>query len=423
MSGEVFVLIGEIIVVGVALQTLALVYISWRRVTQENRRSQVAFQFLESEIAARRSHNKVEADRSALSWNGTRKFEIRQKTVEGGDICSFYLAPHDGKPLPPFLPGQYLTFHLKVPGQEKPVIRCYSLSDSPSNPERYRVSIKRAPPPRDNPDAPPGLSSNFFHDQLAEGDIVDAKAPSGHFFLDLNRYTPVVLMCGGVGITPLLSMLLAICEGDFKRETWFFYGVRNKQEHIMGEMLRDIARAHENVHLHVCYSDPEPGDRQGVDYQHAERISLDLLKRLLPSNNYEFYYCGPPPMMESLTQGLKEWGVPDAQINYEAFVAASVQKAKPKPAAGADAATAYQIEFAHSGTTLDWSPDAESILEFAENNGIAMDSGCRAGNCGTCLTAITAGGVSYLSEPGQAPEDGSCLACIAVPNSNLTLDA
>ena len=95
-------------------------------------------------------------------------------------VCSFHLAPADGEPLPPFKPGQYLTFKLSVdePGREqcKTVVRCYSLSDRPRS-DYYRVSIKRVPPPRDVPDAPPGKVSNFFHDNVQEGDIVDCLAP------------------------------------------------------------------------------------------------------------------------------------------------------------------------------------------------------------------------------------------------------
>ncbi|MEX2649485.1 MAG: hypothetical protein WD673_10775, partial [Alphaproteobacteria bacterium] len=98
---------------------------------------------------------RFESKRTELSWNGFRKFEIVRKQHEGGGICSFYMQPHDKKPLPPFQPGQYLTFQLQIPGQRKPVIRCYSLSDSPNHPDYYRVSIKKLPPPRDKPEAPP----------------------------------------------------------------------------------------------------------------------------------------------------------------------------------------------------------------------------------------------------------------------------
>jgi ferredoxin-NADP reductase len=266
------------------------------------------------------------------------------------------------------------------------------------------------------------MASGFFHENLFEGDILDVKAPTGKFHLDLNRYAPVVLIGGGIGITPVLSMLTAICESGFKRETWFFYGVRNHREHIMDEFLQELARQHDNVHLHVCYSNPEPDDRRGIDYQHDGFVSVELMRRLLPSSNYEFYICGPPPMMESLTRDLREWGVPAEDIRFEAFGPATVRKAKA--ATGAERPEGkFTIEFARSNKTLDWDPAFESLLEFAEENGIPIDCGCRAGNCGTCLTAVKNGEVAYINEPGETPEEGSCLTCISVPKTDLTLDA
>ena len=422
MSANVVAFVGAIIVLGVTLQVIVLLFTSWRRVVQENRRSEIALRFLETEIAAKTAQNKLEFERTTLSWNGTRKFEIQRKVRESSDVCSFYLTPHDGKWLPPYQPGQYLTFHLKIAGHDKAVIRCYSLSDSPSHRDRYRVTIKAILPPRDKPELPAGVASNYFHDGLSEGSILDVKAPTGHFHLDLNRHAPVVLIAGGIGITPLLSMLLVICESGFKRETWFFYGVRNRREHIMHEFLQELARENANIHLHVCYSDPDPDDVQGRDYEHGEWVSVDLMRRLLLSNNYDFYICGPPPMMESITQGLAEWGVPDNHINFEAFGAATVRKAKIKTAVDQQAGE-FKIEFSQSGKTLDWDPSAESLLEFAEANGVPIDSGCRAGNCGTCLTAIKTGEVTYINEPGETPEEGSCLTCISVPKTSLTLDA
>lgn len=346
--------------------------------------------------------------------------------MEGGEICSFYLVPHDGKEIPRFNPGQYLTFNLRLHVREKPLIRCYSLSNSPFERSYYRVSIKRLdPPPKAPPTAPPGLSSNFFCTKLKEGDILDVKAPSGEFYLDLSSHTPVVLIGGGIGLTPVLSMLDAICDAESNRETWLFYGIRNGSEHIMREHLAQLEAEHENVHLHVCYDSAREGvDTMGVDYHHAEWVSVDLFKRVLPSNNYEFYICGPPPMMKSLTEGLDDWGVPKKHVNFEAFGPASVKKAKPAakktPAAGA---AAIEIEFAKSGKTLTWDGSAENILDLAEENDIEIEYGCRTGSCGTCVTAVKGGEFDHIKTPGASHEDTSCLACIAVPKSNLTLDA
>lgn len=370
---------------------------------------------------------RAERDRNELSWNGQRKFYIDRKVMEAKDVCSFYLKAHDHKPLAPFLPGQFLTFQLKIPDQPKPVIRCYSLSDGPTETDYYRVTIKRLGPPPKSPEAPPGLSSSFFHQELNEGDILDVRAPSGHFYLDQTSEKPVVLIGGGVGLTPVLSMLNTICRTGSKRETWFFYGVTNRSEHAMYEHLANIRKTHDNVRIVVCYSRPSEDCVKDRDYDHEGFVSVELFKKLLPSNNYEFYICGPPPMMEMVTSDLKTWGVPDADVKFEAFGPATIKrKTPPKPAqdaaAAAEAADGVEVVFARSDKTLRWKPDHGSLLEFAEQNGIQIDSGCRAGGCGTCVTALKEGEVSYLSEPDAEPEEGSCLACIAVPKTRLVLD-
>jgi len=382
---------------------------------------------LRAEIDRIMGHTRFERESNELSWNGFRKFKISRKVPEGGGICSFYFSPHDGKPLPPFKPGQYLTFGLDIAGQKKQVIRCYSLSDSPYHSDYYRCSIKAVGVPRDMPDVPPGLSSNHFHDGVNEGDIIDIKAPGGHFFMDTTKQSPVVLIGGGIGLTPVLSMLNQIIESGSKRETWFFYGVRDSNEQVMKEHLEQIAREHENIHMCVCYSRPQEADVEGKDYQYAERVSVDLFKRILPSNNYDFYMCGPPPMMNTIVPALEEWKVPEKNIHFEAFGPATVKKTKTetnKKATSASAASAgVRITFAKSGKTLDWDPEIGSILDFAEENEIDIDFGCRAGNCGTCITAIKEGEIDYLNEPGAEPEAGSCLACISVPKGNLSIDA
>jgi ferredoxin-NADP reductase len=363
------------------------------------------------------------------AWNGFRKFRVSKKQIEAKDQCSFYLTPHDGRPVPPFQPGQFLTFRLDIPDQRKPVIRCYSLSDCP-RPDHYRVTIKRVPPPRDT-EHPPGLSSNFFHDEIEEGQILDVRAPGGHFFLDTTRSTPVVLIGGGIGLTPVLSMVNHIVETGSKRETWFFYGVQNGEDHAMKEHLQKIDDEHDNIKICVVYSRPREGeDVEGEDYKYKGRVGADLFREVLPSNNYDYYFCGPPPMMNSLFEGLRDWDVPEEKIHYEAFGPATVSKKKDAdkasekaPSSVSDAAENFVVNFAKTGKEIAWDPDVGSILDLAEDNDIVIDSGCRAGNCGTCETAIKSGDVEYLSEPGEMPDAGSCLACVAVPKGPITLDA
>jgi uncharacterized protein len=422
----IFQILAYLIVFAVTLQLLLFLFTSVRRASIAREQSELSMQFLKQKVELETLAGQTARDKTTSSWAGTRKFRIDEKVDEGGHICSFYLTAHDGKPLPPFLPGQYLTFSLQIPNQSKPVVRCYSLSDSPHHSDKYRVSIKQLSPPPKQPDAPPGLISNYFHKELNQGDIVDVKCPAGKFYLDTSKHGPVVLIGGGVGVTPVLSMLNNLIHINSKREIWFFYGVINRDDHIMQAHFEQLAREFKNFHLQVCYSDPEKDDKQGTQYQHAERVSVELFKKVLPSNNYDYYICGPQPMMESLITGLNDWGVPKEKIHMEAFGAASVKvrsKIKGNAASEDQNVEEYSITFSRTGKSLKWHPDSGTLLEFAEANNIIIDSGCRAGNCGTCVTAIRSGELDYLEDPGTAIASGSCLTCIAVPKSDIVVDA
>jgi ferredoxin-NADP reductase len=259
---------------------------------------------------------------------------------------------------------------------------------------------------------------------VKEGDILDVKAPGGHFFLEMSEEKPVVLISGGVGITPMLSMLNAIVAAGDKREVWFFFGARNRSEHIQKEYLEKIDAEYDNVNLRVCYSRPGPDDVLGRDYHHAGHVGIDLLKQLLPSNNFDYFICGPGPMMKGVTDGLAAWGVPDKNVHFEAFGPATVKKAAPVLTPHeTDVLATAKVTFGRSGKTCHWNTAAASLLDFAEENGIKIDAGCRAGNCGTCLVAIKSGEVKYLTEHGAPAETGSCLTCICKPRGDLVLDA
>jgi ferredoxin-NADP reductase len=421
-GGNPGLLAGYLLLGIMALCGLAVFWGIIRRLYFERGQQALARECLRQEIKAAKLRCQ-EAEQDKLVWNGCRKFEVAKKVVECGNAASFYLAPHDKRPLPPFKPGQYITFQINIPGQSKPVIRCYSLSDS-HRPGQYRVTIKKALPPPDAKDGKPGLISSYFYDTVREGDILDVKAPGGHFFLDLAEPRPVVLISGGVGVTPMISMLNAIIDSGGKTEVWFFFGARSGADHLFKDYLQQAAARHENLRLHVCYSRPEKTDVIGRDYQHSGRVTADLLKQLLPSNNYDYFLCGPGSFMNSLTGGLTAWGVPAKNIHYEAFGPATVKKtAPPSTPLETSMLSKLKVTFSRQGQTWRWNPDLSSLLDFAESHGVKMDAGCRAGNCGTCLVAIKSGSVDYLAPAGAGAEQGSCLACICKPATDLVIDA
>jgi ferredoxin-NADP reductase len=361
-----------------------------------------------------------------LSWDGFREFIVQRREIEDNKniVCSFYLVPVDNKPLPIFKPGQFLTFKLQIEDpyshELKSVVRCYSLSDAP-RPEYYRVSIKRIPAPTNQPGVPPGLSSSFFHDHVREGSRLMVKAPSGHFHLMDEEPLPIVLIGGGIGITPMLSILNTVLENGINRDMWLYYGVSNGNEHIMKDHLQNLLKKHDNFHLHVCYSAPNENDIEGVDYQHNSLVSIPLLRATLKRMRSQFYVCGPKPMMESLVPGLEDWGVDKDDIYYESFGPASL--IKHKNAERTTDAQLITVTFIRSGKSIPWNPAADSLLEFAESNDIDVASGCRAGSCGSCQTVVKAGDIDYNQEPDADVALGRCLLCISTPRNDLTLDA
>jgi ferredoxin-NADP reductase len=535
----------------------------YQQCAQASKLRQRAEQKFQDRINDAVSHPQSEAKEAA--WSGNRTFVVDRKKRECPSICSFYLVAEDQRPLPAFSPGQFLTVTLAVPGESDAIVRCYSLSDS-WNKDYYRISVKGLPPPFSKPDAPPGIASNFLADCVHKGDTLKVQAPGGDFLFNAGRKQPVVLIAGGIGITPLLAMAKALAKERSEREVWFFYGVRNPAEQGFTPELLKLIEDLNNLHLRVCYSRPldpevtmsatedpvkriqaillrsdsqetfnikESGSTIGRDpdfvdivltdagkasRQHAriyleddnwyvedlnshngtlvndkfvtghkarlqngdkiefsksadaecifvletvnqenptsldpefirmsefpssaevvtkintsvavpmhlekqfiieKMITVDLLKQLLPSNNYKFYICGPPAMMQSITTGLAAWNVPASDINHELFGPASAESITPD-----EPAQPAKVIFAKSDRQETWT--SGNLLNFAKDKQIPLRSGCRVGNCGECKVRIIEGEVTY---PGGAPNaahaDDECLACVAQPRGDLTLD-
>ncbi len=375
-------------------------------------------------------------------WRGTRTFIVDGKEPESETVTSFVLVPEDALPLASFRPGQFLGFQLDIPGRDKPVSRTYTISDSPGDGTSYRLSIKREPAPKDKPDTPPGLASNFFHDHVEVGTTLKITAPSGDFYLHEDRDGPVVLLSGGVGLTPMISMLNHLADQGANRPTWFIHGVQNGAEHAFGPHVRELAQAHDNVTTHIVYTEPGPDDVEGRDYDAAGFITIPMLESLLPGPDCDFYLCGPPPFMKALFNALLDWGVDESRIYYEFFGPASVlkdvpeekpkeaPKKKPKDTPAAPPGTAkaapandMTVTFRESDITVPWDPAQASLLDLAEANGIAADFSCRSGICQTCICTLIEGEIEYINDDAFPPEEeGKVLICSSVPKTDIVID-
>ena len=231
--------------------------------------------------------------------------------VEKKDVCdtikSFYFKAKNNEKLQKHTPGQFLPFKIKTDDpQMKEVIRTYSLSDLP-NDEMYRISVKKIEG---------GLMSKYLHDKLQVGDCIEAMPPAGIFVLDetLDKNAPIILLSGGIGVTPLLSMLLANAKD---RNIHFVQAVQNSSMHPFGDDINNICKEN-NLKNNVFYSNPLDIDELGKDYDVKGFVTKEWIKDNLPLNG-TFYFCGPPIFMESLEKNLLELGVAQNKINYEKF--------------------------------------------------------------------------------------------------------
>ena len=370
----------------------------------------------------------IKAGKVTETTPGFRTMIVDRKVPESRTITSFYLKPEDGDPVSDFLPGQFLSFELNIPDHDKPVLRTYTISDAPGL-DYYRVSIKREPPPTEHPEVAAGLSSNYFHDQVEVGSRLRVGPPRGKFHLDLDCERSVVLLSSGVGLTPMISMMNAIVTAGSARSVWFIHGARNGDEHAMGTYVRRIAEKRDNVNIHICYSQPNENDIEGVEFDSQGRVNIDLLKQLLPFDNFDFYLCGPAPFMRSLYCGLLSVGLSEERIHYEFFGPGTILHDDSSPAgqeviqpAETEISGGLQVEFSRSGKTVTWDPGCETILELAEQHGLDPDYSCRSGICHTCKCAIFEGEIDYVEEPLNSPGKGYVLICSARPVTNLVID-
>ncbi|MCA9115445.1 MAG: NO-inducible flavohemoprotein [Planctomycetaceae bacterium] len=250
-------------------------------------------------------------------WNGYRRFTVAGKKPESEIVTSFYLRPADGGDLPPFLPGQYLT--VKIDHPDTPTSpRNYSLSDRPGT-GYYRISVKREPSLR--PDAPAGLISSYLHDAVQEGDELQIGPPCGEFTLDPSAAgeRPIVLLAGGIGVTPLLSMFRSLVHHGVDVPIYFVQAARNSRAHSFAEEVREAAAGRANVRTHCRYDAPLADDLSSGRCDSTGLVDVPFVRELVGTNDAEFYFCGPKPFMAGLYRGLIDWGVDVSRIHFEFF--------------------------------------------------------------------------------------------------------
>ncbi|MEQ7799929.1 NO-inducible flavohemoprotein [Pedobacter sp. ASV1-7] len=279
----------------------------------------VAYQQLADLMSGHESKLYKEKTETENGWTGWRPFFIGKKVEESAEIISFYLYPADGGKVMPHIPGQYISIRVFLPEMSLYQSRQYSVSSTPTQ-DYYRISVKREKGIELDTD---GKISNYLHDFIKEGDKVDLTAPAGSFTLADDLNVPVVLISGGVGLTPMMSMLQTLVEKKYNHSITWLHGCRNRNVHAFKSELDVIIRENQNVNQHVFYDLPTETDMQeGVMEGFLDIYKIASLPQF-PGTRY--YVCGPSAFIQKQYTDLLAKGIEKEAILFEEFGPALLQ--------------------------------------------------------------------------------------------------
>ena len=337
---------------------------------------------------------------------------------ESRSVLSLVLVPADKQPLAVALPGQFVVLRLRPTPDGPPLLRNYSLSDTPSA-DHYRVSVKQEVN---------GAASTYVHTQIQVDDVLEVSAPRGTFTLRQGE-SPVVLLSAGVGATPVLAILHALAAEASQREVWWLFGTRNRDEHPFAEEARSSLQSLLHSRSYILYSRPGSQDQPGLDFDAPGHLTVTVLKEIGVPREADFYLCGPSAFLQDLTTGLAAWGVPSDHVHAEIFGPGASSTpgvvgaaSRPPHLPDRTPGTGPLVSFARSSLVVPWDPAFQSLLELAEACDVPVRWSCRTGVCHTCESGLIEGLVSYQPEPLERPADGNLLMCCSQPRDEVMLD-
>ncbi len=355
----------------------------------------------------------------AVAWRGFRPLKVIAATQESADVRSFELAAADGARLPDALPGQYVVLRLRPRADQPPVMRNYSLC-GPPHAGTYRIGVKNEG----------GAGSAFLDEHVKLGDLLDVSAPRGSFTLTPGTGA-IVLLSAGVGVTPLLGMLLAAAASDAAspRDVWWIHSARDGAHHAFARQARGLITSLRRGHLCIIYSRPAAADRLGRDYDLEGHLTVQVLQQLGVPPDADFYLCGPPRYLADIETSLNAWGIEKSRVRTEVFGPAapltpgviSAGSQAPHVPSGPQG-TGPLVTFAKSGIGVHWDARYKSLLELAEACSVPVRWSCRTGVCHNCESGLIDGRLRYSPEPLDPPADGIALICCSTPIADVELD-
>ena len=343
------------------------------------------------------------------TWTG--KLQVARIFQETPTVKTFRMVAVDRRRLPfTFKPGQFVSLALPIGGTE--VRRTYTVSSPPTRTSYIEITVKRE-----------GAASSYLHDQVHTGDLIEVRALSGSFTFTGAESEGVVLIGGGVGVTPMMSVLRSLLDAAWEHDIWMVFAVRTPKDIIFEKELTYLQERHSNFHLQILVEDTAGTAWQGL----TGRITAEQLQDFVPGlAQRRIYLCGPAPMMDAVRATLHGLGVPDGQVLTELFSTPVEQLEMDEAAALAAGACASSVEFRRSGKTVPVEPP-QTLLDAAEAAGVKLDYSCRNGTCGTCRVKLLSGTVAMGRTDALLKGDVAdhmVLACQARPTSpEVLIDA
>lgn len=327
-------------------------------------------------------------------WN---KSEVRAKVVraERQTSKSVTLTLRPNHDFHGFASGQFVNVSAEIDGRRH--ARPYSLASSEHRPNWLELTISTHPD---------GLVSQHLRDHARPGMVLGLSPAEGDFRLPRARPERLVLIAGGSGITPVMSMLRTLCDERHLGEVIFIRYATSPELALYEDELTELAARHPNLIVARAYTRSGGGDLDG----HLSRAHIDEL--VAEPGNAETFVCGPPSLLEAAQTIWAEDGIED-RLHVESFVPPTLEIQTGTPEG--------QIRFEGSGVEI--ANDGRSLLEQAEEAGLEPESGCRMGICHTCSCTKRAGSVrNLLTGEVSDTEDEQIQICVSAPVGDVAIE-
>ena len=361
-------------------------------------------------VAAPVAVNPDIAPSKSNSWSGT--LLVAEIFVETPNVKTFRLTDPAGGKLPfNYLPGQFVTVTVVPNGV--PVKRSYTIASSPTRRDYCEITVKHEAQ---------GTVSHYLNNQVHEGELLQLTGPSGKFTFTEKEAGSIVLIAGGVGVTPLMSVIRYLTDRSWKNDIFFFFACKSENDIIFREELEYLQKRYPNLRVWIVLS--KANDVSQGDYL-TGHITKEILAGRVPEiASRQIHICGPTPMIDAVKQMLDELKVPKENVKTEIF-GGKLPASKATPLAPEEAGNAAVATFAKSNKTAVLTPD-KSILEASEDVGVNIDYSCRVGTCGICKTKLISGKVTMAVGEALTEEDKAnniILACQAKAVEDVAVDA